>query len=38
MPTTKADDRFGGLKPFEFHFVPDYSKDDQKWGPALQKN
>lgn len=38
LPSTRAEDRFGGLKPFEFHFAPDEMKDELKWGPALQKN
>jgi hypothetical protein len=42
LPSARAEERFGGLKPFEFHFAPDEMKDEikvePKWGPALQKN
>lgn len=38
LPSTRGEDRFGGLKPFEFHFAPDDVKDENKWGPIMQKS
>ena len=39
LPAQKpSDDRFGGLKPFEFHHLPDEMKDEWAGFVAVQRN